>query len=64
MVMNSEAQDNGRFLGRPSHLKHRSDNPACTGWGSAGVNVMDISYDHWRDHMLLDLDACFFLCQV
>ena len=52
------------FLDSFGHLKHRFDNPACTGWGSAGVNVMDISYDHWRDHMLLDLDACFFLCQV
>ena len=25
---------------------------------------MDITYDHWREHMLLDLDACFFLSQV
>ena len=25
---------------------------------------MDITDDHWREHMLLDLDACFFLCQV
>ena len=25
---------------------------------------MDITYEHWREHFLLDLDGLFFLCQV